>query len=94
MEVLKVSGKSNPNSVAGAISGVVKEHGIVEVHGVGANAVNQTVKAIAIARGHLAVVGMDLVCAPAFASAILDDEEVTSIKFIVQDRRNLSKQMP
>ena len=52
MEVLKVSAKSVPNSVAGAIAGVIRESGSVEVQAVGAGATNQAVKAIAIARGY------------------------------------------
>ena len=66
MEVLKVSAKSVPNSVAGAIAGVIRESGSVEVQAVGAGATNQAVKAIAIARGYLAPAGMDLVCVPTF----------------------------
>ena len=54
VEVLKVSSRSVPNSVAGAISGVIREQGSVEVQAVGAGAANQAIKAIAIARGYLA----------------------------------------
>ena len=65
MEVLKVSSKSNPNSVAGAMAGVVRQSGAVEVQVVGAGALNQAVKAIAIARGYVAPSGVDLICVPA-----------------------------
>ena len=61
MEVLKVSARSVPNSVAGAISGVIREKGAVEVQAVGAGAANQAVKAVAIARGYLAPSGIDSV---------------------------------
>lgn len=84
MEVLKVSSKSNPNSVAGALAGVIREHGIAEIQAIGAGAVNQSVKAIAIARGFVSPSGLDLVCIPAFADIIIDGEERTAIKLIVK----------
>ena len=80
MEVLKVSAKSVPNSVAGAIAGVIRESGSVEVQAVGAGATNQAVKAIAIARGYLAPAGMDLVCVPTFGNIVINDEERTEQK--------------
>lgn len=86
MEVLKVSAKSSPNSVAGAIAGVIREKHAVEVQAVGAGASNQAVKAVAIARGYLAPSGIDLVCIPAFANVIIDSEERTAIKLIVEPR--------
>ena len=84
MEVLKVSAKSVPNSVAGAIAGVIRESGSVEVQAVGAGATNQAVKAIAIARGYLAPAGMDLVCVPTFGTIVINDEERTAIRLIVE----------
>ena len=86
MEILKVSAKSIPNSVAGAIAGVIREKGSVEVQAVGAGASNQAVKAVAIARGDLAPSGIDLVCVPAFANVLIDSEERTAIKLIVEPR--------
>ena len=86
MEVLKVSSKSSTNSVAGAIAGVVRESGAVEVQAVGAGASNQAIKAIAIARGYLAPSGIDIVCIPAFASISIDGDERTAIKLIVEPR--------
>lgn len=86
MEVLKVSAKSSPNSVAGALAGVVRERGGAEVQAIGAGAINQAVKAIAIARGFVAPSGLDLVCIPAFVDVMIDGEERTAIKFIVQPR--------
>ena len=62
MEILKVSSHSSPNSVAGAIAGVIREQKAVEVQAVGAGAANQAIKAIAIARGYVAPSGADLVC--------------------------------
>ena len=84
MEVLKVSAKSVPNSVAGAIAGVIRESGSVEVQAVGAGATNQAVKAIAIARGYLAPAGVDLVCVPTFGNIVINDEERTAIRLIVE----------
>lgn len=86
MEVLKVSTKSTPNSVAGALAAIIKEKNIVEVQAVGAGAINQAVKAIAIARGFVAPSGRDIVCVPAFTDIEIDGEERTAIKLIVQPR--------
>ena len=86
MEILKVSARSVANSVAGAIAGVIREKGAVEVQAVGAGASNQAVKAVAIARGYLAPSGIDLICIPAFANVVIDNEERTAIKLIVEPR--------
>ncbi len=86
VEVLKVSSRSVPNSVAGAISGVIREKGSVEIQAVGAGAANQAIKAIAIARGYLAPVGIDMICVPAFANVEIDGEERTAIKLICEQR--------
>ena len=86
MEVLKVSSKSNPNSVAGALAAIIKEKDIAEIQAVGAGAINQAVKAIAIARGFIAPSGKDIVCIPAFTDIQIDGEERTAIKLIVQPR--------
>lgn len=86
MEVLKVSTKSNPNSVAGALAALIKEKNIVEIQAVGAGAINQAVKAIAIARGFVAPSGRDIVCVPAFTDIEIDGQERTAIKLIVQPR--------
>ena len=91
MEVLKVSAKSNPNSVAGALAGVIRERGCAEMQAIGAGALNQAVKAVAIARGFVAPGGMDLICTPAFTDAMLGDEERTCIKLIVEPRRGAWK---
>lgn len=86
MEVLRVSTKSNPNSVAGALAGVLREKGTAELQAVGAGALNQAVKAVAIARGFVAPSGIDLVCVPAFADMEIDGEERTAIKLIIESR--------
>lgn len=86
MEVLKVSSKSNPNSVAGALANSFRERGVVEIQSIGAGALNQAVKAVAIARGYVAPTGKDLICIPAFADIMIDGEERTAIKLIVEAR--------
>lgn len=86
MEVLKVSAQSNPKSVAGALAAVLREKGTAEVQAVGAGAVNQAIKAVAIARGFVAPNGIDLVTIPAFAEITIDGEERTAIRFIVEPR--------
>jgi stage V sporulation protein S len=86
VEVLKVSSRSNPNSVAGALAGVLRQSGAVEVQVVGAGALNQAVKAIAIARGFVAPSNIDLVCIPTFADIEIDGEGRTAIRLAVEDR--------
>ena len=84
METLKVSSKSNSSSVAGALANVFKEKNSVEVQAIGAGALNQAIKGIAIARGFVAPSGKNLVCIPAFTDLVIDGEERTAIKLIVQ----------
>lgn len=86
MEILKVSSRSVPNSVAGAIAGVMRDSGAVEVQAVGAGATNQAVKAVAIARGYVAPLGIDMICIPAFANIVIDGEERTAIRLICEQR--------
>jgi stage V sporulation protein S len=86
MEVLKVSANSQPKSVAGALAAVLRDNNYAELQAVGAGAVNQAVKAIAITRGFVAPNGIDLVAVPAFAEVTIDGEERTAIKFYVQPR--------
>lgn len=84
MDILKVSANSKPTSVAGAIAGVIREQGIVEIQAVGAGATNQAVKSIAVARGYMASSGVDLVCIPAFTTIEIDGAERTAIRLIVE----------
>lgn len=86
MEVLKVSAKSKPNSVAGALAAVVREEGKAEVQAIGAGALNQAVKAVAIARGFVAPSGIDLICIPAFTDIEIEGQERTAMKLIVEPR--------
>ncbi len=84
MDILKVSSKSNPNSVAGALTNVFRDKGVVEIQAIGAGALNQAIKAIAIARGFVAPSGTNLVCIPAFSDIVIEGEERTAIKLIVE----------
>lgn len=86
MDMLRISTKSNPNSIAGAIAGLVKEKGRAEMQAIGAGALNQAVKAVAIARGFVAPAGVELVCIPAFADVNVEGEERTGIKLVVESR--------
>lgn len=86
MKTLKVSSKSNPSSVAGALANVFREKGTVEIQAVGAGSINQAIKAIAIARGFVAPSGKNLYCIPAFTDIVIDGEERTAIKLIVEAR--------
>ncbi len=86
MEVLKVSSNSNPKSVAGALAAVLREEKKAEIQAIGAGAVNQSVKAIAISRGYVAPNGMDLIMIPAFTEIEIDDEERTALRFVVEPR--------
>jgi stage V sporulation protein S len=85
-EVLKVAAASKPVSVAGAIAGVIRTNQRVEVHAIGAGAVNQAVKAIAISRGYVAPAGLDLICIPSFIDLTLDGQERTGIRLLVEVR--------
>ncbi len=80
---LKVSSKSSPASVAGAIAGMVKDGVPVEMQAVGAGAVNQAVKAIAISRGFLSPIGIEVACIPSFADIVIDNEYRTAIHFSI-----------
>ena len=83
--MLKVSSKSNPNSIAGAIAGMIKKSKI-EIQVIGAGALNQAIKAIAIARGFVVPSGIDLICIPAFTEIKMNDDNRTGIKLIVEKR--------
>jgi stage V sporulation protein S len=85
-QVLRVSAKSRPPAVAGAIAGIIRERGRVEVQAIGAGAVNQGTKAVAIARAYLALDGMDIVCIPTFASVEIGGQERTALRFVVEPR--------
>ncbi len=83
METLKVSSNSNPNKVAGAIAGALTKSDRVEIQAIGAGAVNQAVKAIAVARRFLNESGKDVYMVPGFMEATIDNEKRTGVSFKV-----------
>ncbi|MDO5044502.1 MAG: stage V sporulation protein S [Coriobacteriia bacterium] len=86
MDFLKVSSKSSPASVAGAIAGMIKDGNPVEIQSVGAGALNQAIKAIAIARGFLIPTGIDLACRPYFSDISINNEKRTAIRLSIDAR--------
>lgn len=86
METLKVSSKSDPNRVAGALANVLREKESVEIQAIGAGALNQAIKGVAIARGFVAPSGKNLICIPAFSDIVIDGEERTAIKLIIETK--------
>ncbi len=84
--VLKVSAKTNARSLAGALAGTIREDGRAELQTIGAGALNQAIKAIAISRGYVAPGGIDLICISAFSDIEIDGEERTAIKLLVEPR--------
>ncbi|NPV67638.1 MAG: stage V sporulation protein S [Anaerolineae bacterium] len=86
VDVIKVSARSRSTAVAGAIAGVIREHSRAEVQAIGAGAVNQAVKAMAIARGYLAEDGIDVVFVPYFTETSIDGQERTAIRMVVETR--------
>jgi stage V sporulation protein S len=85
-EILKVSARSRPSAVAGAIAGVVREVGRAEVQAIGAGATNQAVKAVAIARDYLRETGIEAICLPAFIDVTIENEDRTAIRLVVEPR--------
>ncbi len=85
-EVLKVSTRSRPSAVAGAIAGVIRENGVAEVQSIGAGATNQAIKAIAIARSYLNEEQIDIICVPSFIDVSIDNEERTAIRMLIERR--------
>lgn len=86
MNIIKVSALSRTSAVAGAIAGVIREHGRAEVQAIGAAAVNQAVKAITIARGYLQEDGLHVVCMPEYTTVDIEGQERTAIRFVVEPR--------
>jgi stage V sporulation protein S len=86
IDIIKVSATSRTSAVAGAIAGVIREHKHAEVQAIGASAVNQAVKALALAKGYLAEDGYDIACVPNFVDVEIDGKIRTAIKFVVDPR--------
>ncbi|VAW34339.1 hypothetical protein MNBD_CHLOROFLEXI01-2508 [hydrothermal vent metagenome] len=86
MNIIKVSARSRTAAVAGAIAGVMREVNRAEVQAIGAGAVNQAVKAIVIAKGYLAEEGVEIVCVPSFVKIMIDEQERTAVRILVEPR--------
>lgn len=87
MDVIKVSASSRTSAVAGAIAGVVREHNRAEAQAIGAGAVNQAIKAVAIARTYLQEDGLDVICIPEFTSVDIEGKERTALKLVIEPRK-------
>lgn len=88
IDIIKVSANSRTSAVAGAIAGVMREHGHADVQAIGASAVNQAVKALALAKGYLAEDGINIVCVPNFVDVDIDGKVRTAIKFVVDPQKD------
>ncbi len=86
MEMIKVAADSRSTAVAGAIAGVIRERGKVDVRAIGAGAVNQAVKAVAIARSYLMPEGIDIVCIPSFSEVVIGGQERTVVNLHIQSQ--------
>ena len=86
MDLVKVAATSRSTAVAGAIAGIMREKGQVDVQAIGAGAVNQAIKAVIIARGYLQLDGIDIVCVPSFVEVMIDDQEITAVRLSVEKR--------
>ena len=86
MDIIKVASDSRSTAVAGAIAGVMREQDNVDVQAIGAGAVNQAVKAVAIARGYLELDGIDIVCVPSFVEVDIEGQERTAVRLHVERR--------
>ena len=87
MDVIKVSANSRTSAVAGAIAGVVREHGRAEVQAIGAGAVNQAIKALVLATGYLKGDNIEVACVPEFADVAIDEKVRTAIKLVIEPRK-------
>jgi len=86
MDVLRVAAGSNARSLAGCIAGVVRENGRAELQAIGAAAVNQAIKAVAIAREFLVHDGLDIVLIPSFTQLMIGDQEKSALRLVVKAR--------
>ncbi len=83
MEIMKVSSESNASLVAGALANIIRSEKTVTMVVIGAGALNQAIKAIAIARGFIVPTGYDLTVVPSFKELMVDDKERTAINLLV-----------
>lgn len=91
MDLIKVAATSRSTAVAGAIAGVMRERGHVDVQAIGAGAVNQAIKAVTIARGYLELDGIDIACVPMFVEVIIDGQERTAVRLSIERRWTSAK---
>lgn len=84
MDVVKVAATSRSTAVAGAIAGIIRDKGRVDVQAIGAGAVNQAVKAIAIARGYLELDNIHIYCVPSFSEILIEGKERTAVRLAVE----------
>jgi stage V sporulation protein S len=89
MDIIKVSAHSRSTAVAGAIAGVMRDYRHAEVQAIGASAVNQAIKAIAIARNYLSLDGIDIVCIPEFVEIDIEGKERTAVKLVVEPKSHV-----
>ena len=86
IETLKVAANSKPPLVAGAVANIARKNNRAYLNAIGADAVNQAVKAVAIARGYVTSNGIDLICVPSFFETIVDGVKKTAIRLSVEAR--------
>jgi stage V sporulation protein S len=86
MDIIRVAAASRSTAVAGAIAGVIREQGHVNVQAIGAGAVNQAIKAVTIARGYLELDGIDVICVPSFVEVVIDGQERTAVRLSIERR--------
>ncbi|GAB4541864.1 MAG: stage V sporulation protein S [Anaerolineales bacterium] len=86
MDMIKVSANSRTSAVAGAIAGIIREHKYAEVQAIGAGAVNQALKALALATGYLKLDGINVVCVPEFVDVEIEGKVRTAIKLVIEPR--------
>lgn len=94
MAVLKVSSSSSPSAAAGALANTIRDQGWAEIQVIGPKAVNQAIKAIAIARGYIAPSGIDLIAVPSFVEVEIEGQEKTAIKLEIRPRNPVAKFAP
>jgi stage V sporulation protein S len=94
MDVIKVSAHSRSTAVAGAIAGIVRDNGHAEVQAIGASAVNQAIKAVAIARTYLTLDGIEIACLPEFVEVDIEGQERTAVRLVIVTREGVSPPSP
>ena len=86
MEMIRVSSRSQPSKVAGALTSLLREHPQVQIQVIGAASLNQAMKAIAIARGYVATGGFEIYCIPSFFDVVIDENVMTTLRLNVEMR--------